>query len=53
MHDGLDKANGSSVLMLPTHVLKLPTGCVLWVWVGCARCSSSSSGTLTGQLVVA
>lgn len=26
MHDGLDKSNGSSVLMLPTHVLKLPTG---------------------------
>lgn len=26
MHDGLDKANSSSILMLPTHVLKLPTG---------------------------
>jgi hypothetical protein len=26
MHDSLDKANGSSILMLPTHVLKLPTG---------------------------
>lgn len=26
MHDGLDKSSGSSILMLPTHVLKLPTG---------------------------
>lgn len=26
MHDGLEKDNGSSILMLPTYVLKLPTG---------------------------
>lgn len=26
MHESLDKHNGSSILMLPTHVLKLPTG---------------------------
>lgn len=26
MHDGLEKANSSSILMLPTHVLRLPTG---------------------------
>lgn len=26
MHDGLEKPNGSSIMMLPTYVQKLPTG---------------------------
>ena len=38
MNEGLAKPNGSSVLMLPTYVLNLPTGCVLYFGRGgCVR----------------
>lgn len=39
MHAGLNKSNGSSIMMLPTHVLKLPTG-----WVPGDSCREGREG---------